>query len=97
MHRVVPCARDLGVVGLNHRLREVQEGGPGVGNGVEREAHKGILLPDGVSPRGELPVTSGGIDRHVAEGADVLGRVDYPKRVASGRALFQIDGENGIR
>lgn len=88
LHRVVPCARHLTVVGLNQRLREVQESGPGVGNSVELEAHKGLLVSDGVSLRGKLPVTSGRIDRHVVEGADILGRVDDPKRVASRRALF---------
>ncbi len=87
-------APDLGVVGLDDSGGEVEEGGSGVGDGVDTGALEGGVA-DGVAVAGEFPETLALVDGHVGDGAVVLGVVDHAEAVGSGLALLQVRSEEG--
>lgn len=88
--------RDLGVVGLYDRVREVEKGGTGVGDAVDGRGDGGAAA-DGVAAEAELPPALRGVDVGVGERTGVLGTVDVAKIVSAGGVVLEVSGEDRLR
>ena len=89
---VVLGAGDLRVVGGDEGLRDQEEGGAGVGDGVDGRRNEGGGT-DRVAVAGKLPEAHGGVNGDIGDTAGVLGGIDEAEIVAARRALHQVGGE----
>jgi hypothetical protein len=84
----------LGVVGIDHRVGQEEEGGAGVHNTIDRQLlERG--RPDPVSCACEFPELLCVVDGNVADGSGVFAAVDESEIICSRGALLQIRSENG--
>ena len=91
---VVLGTGDLGVVGGDSGLGQVEEGGAGVSDGIDGGGDGGAAA-DGVTGGSELPESVGRVDVDVADGTGVLGGVNLAEVVGAGGVVLQAGGEDG--
>jgi len=85
-------AWDLGVVGLNNSVGEVEEGGSGVGDGINADALE-RRVADCVAVACKFPETLARDDGDVGDGAIVFGVVDFTEAISAWLTLLQVRSE----